>query len=514
MIHAHGSRFVRVLLLTLTVGLFAACANDPAPTPLPGARPTATSKPFLQLPFSNSSTPTPTISPTPEDTPIPSPTPGPSLTSYIVRRGDTLGAISIRLNIPIDEIMRVNGLTDPGTLQVGQVLKIPTVIEREGPSTKIVPDSEVVYGPAYKNFKIDEFLKKYPDSYLASYVGPMDRQQLSGAEIIQLVSERFSVGPRVLLALLELEGGWVTSSNLTGTQVAAPFGLTDGSHPNLYLQAEWAANQLNAGYYGKRSGSLSIFTFTDGTRARMAWDINPGTAAVQNVLSKIASWDDWQPLVANDGFRATYEKLFGDPYRYEYKPLIPVGLQQPTLRLPIEDGKLWFFTGGPHAGWVDGSPWAAIDLAPADQAGSCWPSTSWNVAAAPGLITASENGRVIEDLDGDGFQGTGWALLYMHNGTDDRVEVGTQVKTNDHIGHPSCEGGAAETSHIHFARLYNGQWIAAADPQVPMVLSGWTVGGDSQEYNGTMTRKDKTRTAENQRLADTNGISPDGGGGE
>lgn len=177
----------------------------------------------------------------------------------------------------------------------------------------------------------------------------------------------------------------------------------------------------------------------------------------------------------------------------------------------MEDGKLWFFTGGPHAGWVDGSPWAAVDFAPADQAGSCWPSGYWNVAAAPGVITSSESGRVVEDLNGDGFQGTGWALLYMHNGTDERIEVGQKINTYDHIGHPSCEGGAAETSHLHFARIYNGQWIAADDAKIPLVLSGWTFAGDSQEYNGSMSRDGKTRTAENQRLEELNGIIPDGG---
>lgn len=498
------------LLAILALVSLAACAGAPTPTLVPGAPPTATAKPLIQLPFTSPATATPTSEP--EDTPVPSPTTGPVFTEYRVRYGDTLGAISARFNMTVEELMRVNGLTDPHSLQIGQVLKIPTFIEQVGPETKIVPDSEVVYGPAYKDFKVEQFLEKYPGNYLTSYVETVERKQMTGPEIIQLVSERFSVGPRVMLALLEMEGGWVTSSALTGTQIAFPFGYEDGSRTNLYKQAAWAANQLNAGYYGKISGRLGILDFADRERARLGWSINPGTAAVQNVLSKISSWEDWQVLVGPEGFTATYKKLFGDPYGYEYKPLIPKDLKQPTLRLPIEDGKLWYFTGGPHAGWVDGSPWAAIDLAPADQAGSCWPSQYWNVAAAPGVITSSENGRVVEDLDGDGFQGTGWALLYMHNGDDERVEVGTHVKTNDHIGHPSCQGGAAETSHLHFARLYNGQWIAADDAKIPMVLSGWTFDGDSQEYDGSMTRKDKTRTAENQRLEDVNGVIADGGG--
>lgn len=150
--------------------------------------------------------------------------------------------------------MKVNGLTNANTLHVGQVLKIPTFIELVGPELKLVPDSEVVYGPAYKDFDIESFVAKYPDGYLAAYTEYVDRKQLSGAEIIKLVAERFSVGPRVLLALLEMQGSWVTTSALTGTQVAFPFGMQDGARESLYRQAQWAANQLNAGYYGKLSG--------------------------------------------------------------------------------------------------------------------------------------------------------------------------------------------------------------------------------------------------------------------
>ncbi len=499
-----------LVFVILALAFFVACASSLTPTAQPGAPATATPKPLIELPLINLSTATPT--PEPEDTPMPSPTPGPVFTEYKVRYGDTLGAISARYNLSIEELMKSNDLTNANTLQIGQVLKIPTFIDRVGPAEKILSDSEVVYSPAYKNFKIEPLLEKYPNSYLASYIETVDREQRSGAEIIQLVAERFSVGPRVLLALLELHGGWVTSSALNGNQIAFPFGYQDGLRQNLYRQAAWAANQLNAGYYGKISGRLAVLDFTDRQRARVAWNINPGTAAVQNVLSKTATWDDWQTLVGKAGFRATYEKLFGDPYQYEFKPLLPKNLAQPVLRLPLEDGKLWYFTGGPHAGWVDGSPWAAVDFAPADQAGSCWTSQYWTVAAAAGVITSAENGRVVQDLDGDGFQGTGWALLYMHTGTEERVEVGKKLNTNDHIGHPSCEGGESQTSHLHFARLYNGQWIAADDKKIPLVLSGWTFDGDSQEYDGTMTRDGKTRTAENQRLEEVNGIIPDGRG--
>lgn len=496
----------RFFCLILGAFLLVACAAELTPTRSANTPPTRTPRPLFS--FGEAATATPTSEPT--ETPEPTPTQGPIYVEYTVRSGETLGYISARFNLSVEELMKFNGLTDPNALQVGQVLKIPTFVEKVGPAVKFLPDSEVVYGPAYKNFDLAAFIQKYPDSYLAQYNEIVEGKNRTGAEIIQLVAERFSVGPRVLLALLELQGGWVTTATLNGNQIAYPMGLRDPSRQHLYRQAAWAANQLNAGYYGKISGRLSILDFADHDRARLAYGLNPGTAALHNVLAKTATWDEWQTLVAPQGFRATYEKLFGAPEQYEIKTLRPKNLQQPPMILPLEAGKLWYFTGGPHAGWVDGSPWAAVDFAPADQAGSCWPSQYWALAAAPGVITSAENGRVIQDLDGDGFQGTGWALLYMHLADQERVNVGDQLKTGDHVGHPACQGGAAETSHVHFARLYNGQWIAAGDAQVPMTLSGWTFASESQEYNGSMTRGDQTRTAENQRIQERNGITPDG----
>jgi murein DD-endopeptidase MepM/ murein hydrolase activator NlpD len=108
-------------------------------------------------------------------------------------------------------------------------------------------------------------------------------------------------------------------------------------------------------------------------------------------------------------------------------------------------------------------------------------------AAAPGLIVRSDHGVVVEDLDGDGYEQTGWDLVYLHIATIGRVPVGTYVQQNDRIGHASCEGGIATGTHLHFVRKYNGEWVAADGP-IPFVLSGWTVHQGEAPYAGTMTR--------------------------
>ena len=114
---------------------------------------------------------------------------------------------------------------------------------------------------------------------------------------------------------------------------------------------------------------------------------------------------------------------------------------------------------------------------------------------APGVIVRAENGAVIEDLDDDSRENTGWNIFYMHIATRDRVAVGTRVETGDHIGHPSCEGGVSTGRHLHFARKYNGEWVIADGP-LPMILSNWTVHAGDKNYQGTLTRGGRTVTAD------------------
>lgn len=456
----------------------------------------------------------PTATPGAPATPIPTPTLIPTPVSatiidrYTVRSGETLGGIANRNDITIDELMKLNGLTNPNSLKVGQVLKISTQVTRMGPPDAILPDSEVVYGPSYAGFDVAAFASQ-AGGYLAGYREKADGETLSGPQIIQLVSERFSVGPRALLALLEFETGWVTDATLTQDQVQYPMGLQDSTRSGLFYQASWAANRLNEGYYGKLNGQLAAFRFKDRTRSRINPNANPGTVAIQNVLAQLLNWDTWQKQVSPEGYRATYIRLFGDPSAVAVDPIVPTGLVQPVMRLPWNDGSTWYYTGGPHSAWGDASAWAAIDLTPGDVAGSgsCNASRDWVIAAAPGKVVRSERGRVIVSLDPSGSPVKGWAMLYMHVAADGRAAAGTQVKAGDRIGHPSCEGGDADASHVHIARMYNGQWI---DPQtVPFVMSGWQITALDRQYDGTMERGGDKKEAHDGRDEGKNGIVAD-----
>jgi len=414
---------------------------------------------------------------------------------YTVVAGDSLNAIGAHYGVSGAEIAAANDMDVSDTLFTGQVLYIPVPSQTTlGSDLKLLPDSEFVYGPSLVSFNLTAFIEAY-GGFLASYAedipgryldGSADARLLTGAEIVQTVAQRYSVSPRLLLAVLEYQSGWVRNPNPGDNTRTFPMGRVEVGREGLYRQLSWAANQLNYGYYAWRAGGLVSWGFGNGTLRLVSPGQNAGTVGVQNFLAGLLSADAWDQAVTADGFYATYTALFDNPFRVALDPLVPANLVQPPLQLPIESNSVWSFTGGPHGAWDTGSAWGGLDFAPPSDALGCVTSPEWVAAAAPGLIVRTGDGAVLEDLDGDGYEQTGWVLFYMHIEARDRIAPGTLVQPGDRLGHPSCEGGVSDGTHVHFARKYNGEWIAADGP-LPFVLDGWVSAGLGAEYDGTLT---------------------------
>lgn len=435
------------------------------------------------------------LSPTP-DAPHPLPGLRTEAETYVVQPGDTLGFISQRYGVSVEAIAEANQIADVNILEVGQVLTIPAPEPVEtGPAFKIIPDSEFVNGPMAAYFDVADFVAAQ-GGYLAHYEEEVEGQTLRGFQIVQRISRDYSIHPRLLLAVLEYQSGWVTNPNPRPATETYTLGWEDANRQGLYRQLAWAANELNRGYYLWRANAIGSWTLADGTVVPASPLINAGTAALQFFFAHLYGQQIWHRSVTAEGLFQVYYNLFGYPFDYALEPLIPPALAQPYLRLPFEDGVEWAFTGGPHGGWGDGSAWAALDFAPAGEELGCVQSDAWVVAMADGKVVRSADGGVVQDLDGDGFEGTGWTLFYMHIETRDRVPVGTILRAGDRIGHPSCEGGISNGTHVHIARRYNGEWIPA-DGDVPFVLDGWVSQGTGAEYQGMLVRGEQIVVAEN-----------------
>lgn len=462
--------------------------------------------------------------------PLTSPTPDPtrpavegsSATEYVVQPGDTLYAIAQANGVSLESLIAVNPLTDPNVLSVGQVLNLPAPPSAETGTFKIIPDSRLVRGPGSGGFDVTEFIGQQP-GYIRGAIDTVNDQALTAAQVVRRVSLEYSVDPRLLLALLEYRAGWLSRAEPGNTQITYPMEGQPSppgfDRAGLYKQLAWTANQLNRGYYGWRYNGVANIEFEDGTRLRYAAGLNAGTVAVQFFLSQNTPYTRWAQQITEDGFYRTYSAYFGNPFADGIDPLVPPNLQQPPMTLPFPQGQTWFFTGGPHGGWGSGSAWSAVDFAPPDElpAGSpsCYVSEYYATAVAAGVIARSGDGAVILDLDMDGDETTGWTVMYLHMAADGRVAAGTVVQPGDLIGHPSCEGGVSNGTHMHIARRYNGEWIPVqCDACIPgyetpaFVLGGWTMRGyTNQEYQGYMVSGGEQRNAEQGRLVTDNRVS-------
>ena len=437
----------------------------------------------------------PLLTPTP-DSPHPLPAVRSQVELYTIQSGDSLAGIAQRFQITVNQLVQENNLTNPDHVEPGQVLTVPLPsLENAGSNFKIIPDSELVNGPAAAGFDVAGFIQSQA-GYLAHYQEKIGDRSYSGAEIIQLIAQDYSVNPRLLLAALEYQSGWVTRSNPAQASLDYPLRLVSPYQKGLYKQLSWAADQLNRGFYLWRVNGAGVWLLADGSVVRVSPLINAGTAGVQNLFASLTDRAGWNEAVSEGGIFETYNVLFGYPFDYAVEPLLPQDLKQPTLQLPFEKGKDWSFTGGPHGGWASGSAWAALDFAPPGDALGCVLSDEWVTATADGPIVRAGDGAVIQDLDGggeaaDGLEQTGWTILYMHVDARDRVQPGAYLKAGDRIGHPSCEGGVSNGTHLHIARKYNGEWIPADQAEIPFVMDGWVSSGAGKEYDGYLTKNGK-----------------------
>ena len=476
-------------------------SDPPSPTSIPPTRtPTeAVTSTYTPTPTFISAFVTPNTTPRYEFTWTP--TPSEPTILYYAQSGDWLPAVANRFGISVSDITSPKTLPEKGFIDTGTLLIIPDRLDPSqqlSPAAVLIPDSEVVFSATAIDFNIDGYIRD-AGGYLSTY-----REYLgstgwtTGTQGIERLAYENSINPRLLLAILDFESKWVRGKPADDFRMAYPLGYENIKYKGMFQQLAWAVNQLSAGYYGWRAGTLTHITFRDRTKIRLDPRLNAGTVALMYFFSRLHSLNEWLRIIdQNGGFPVFYAAMFGDSWVRAEKVdhLFPPALSQPPMVLPFETNTEWSYTGGPHGAWEHDGALAAIDFAPATDHGGCDPTPTWILSAAPGLVVRSDGGVVIVDMDGDGHEQTGWNLLYLHVASEDRVRVGTWVETDDVIGHASCEGGVATGTHLHFARKYNGEWITADGP-IPFVLSGWKVQAGNIPYEGKLIKGNKTITAD------------------
>ena len=411
---------------------------------------------------------------------------------YSTQSGDTLPAVAAHFGVEVADIVSESALDPSLLIDPGVRLLVPDVLEETTSPDQIFPDAEVVFSPSAVDFDVEEFAKAQ-GGHLSVYTEQIERGTRPAPEIVAHLALEHSINPRILLALMEVESGWVSGEPDDNEQAVYPFGYIQKDTSGLLRQTGWAIRQLTKGYYGWRAGTLNELQFSDGSTLRLAPSLNAGTVAVLYFFAQANTREEWEQLVyGEEGIFNTYETLFGDPWEQAAgaEPLFPAGTTQPELNLPFQLNKKWNYTCGPHTAWGKEGPPAALDFAPPLDGPGCGTSTHWITAAAPGRVVRVGNGVVVLDLDQDGFEQTGWVLVYMHVATSGRVDLNADLDIDEVIGHPSCEGGSASGVHVHIARKYNGEWVLA-DGGLPFILSGYQAANGEGVCEGTLENADR-----------------------
>ncbi len=444
----------------------------PLVTPAP-ENPTATVTAFEFTPLPTHSTPLPPI-------------------LYYTQAGDTLPAVAVRFGVPVEDISSTDVIPPTGLINAGRLLIIPDRLGPTGPGGLLLPDSEVVFSPSAIDFDIAAFIRE-AGGYMSTYREYLADGWNSAAQVIMKVATENSINPRLLLALVEYQSNWVYGSPASLAATDYPLGYINSERKGLYKQLTWAVQHLSIGYYGWRDAVLMEITFADGTRLRLAPQLNAGSVALQYFFSRLYEPILWNGvLYGTESFTALYERMYDNPWlrAQTVEPLLPVNLTQPELILPFLPGHVWSYSGGPHSAWGPDGARAALDFAPSSVESGCVQSDEWITAVADGLVLRTGTGIVVLDLDGDGSEQTGWVILYLHVAARGRVAAGTWVMQGDLIGHPSCEGGTSTGTHVHIARKYNGEWVLADGP-LPFVLDGWQAKAGRRPYEGSLVKDDK-----------------------
>lgn len=441
------------------------------------------------------------VPPAPTSQELPTPTPAlvydpARFVSYHVQSGDTLTVIAAHFGVTPAEILSSRPLPAQSLLPNDLTLVVPKTSAQAPYPQFLLPDSEIVNSPCGRSFDIQKYIQAVHGK-LSSYTQIVNSRSLSGAEIVKLVADETSVNPHFLLAWIEFRSQWVLS-NPPAPDLIHPLGLNIPNNEGLYNELSTYAQLLDIGYYAWRQGKMTGLTFADASVARISPFLNAGSVAVQYLFARSFAQSAWQEaLYGPTGFLSTYQKMFGDPMACArtIEPLFPDTLQLPALELPFAPGEPWALTGGLHEDWTVGTPPGALDFAPITGEPPCTVSRAWVLASASGIITRSEKGLLQLALTDAAGAMTGWDLLYMHVADRDRSAVGTRVRTNDPLGHPSCEGGVATGSHVHLARLYHGEWIGADDP-FPYILSGWLALPGVQLYQSALVKGGRVITSD------------------
>jgi murein DD-endopeptidase MepM/ murein hydrolase activator NlpD len=338
-------------------------------------------------------------------------------------------------------------------------------------------DRRLTYEPGFYAPQIQALLDSQagPLKTIALQVG--DRRH-SFAEVLSGQTSYYSINPKVILALIELQSRLLSTAAPSSDQVGWALGYQgeNGNKRGIQSQVRWAVKQI---LYAKRDfPQYAPLTYADNSSAPPPPGLSVSEYALARVLAPTTTPDRLPGLLQR--FLDTYMRLFGDPRTPPADWPAPAA---PFLAWPIAHPApvtSFFDHGGPflarnaQAGIITYWGRSETDLAFAYNG-----HDGWDYAAAPpDLALAAADGVVVFAGNADDNcntrsvivdHGNGYRTLYWHLARVD-VQIGDQIARGQPVGMIGSTG-CATGPHLHFGVQFLGRntdpygWCnAAPDP--------------------------------------------------
>lgn len=369
----------------------------------------------------------------------------------------------------------------------------------------LLDDDTFVSAPGFDHAAAQAFLDQQPGT-LGSYQATLDGAPVPAAQLIVVagLGNPHEVSPKVLLSLLEVSAGLVTSANPPAATLDRPFELLD--QPDASFEAElMSMGALLRERFAAYDPALApVIELADGSSYQRPPLPNAATYALEVALGRIATDRASFERLIGDGdgsFRATFADLFSAPLRASPQGDIQNG-DTPFLYKPYAGtfNVSAFFDHNPAAGAFmrfDGATNYSYDGH--NGTDFALPSGNTVLATADGVVIDVANGRtesgsaswcpgwagytpvtgmvVSHSVNGIQYTTTYWHLSPGAIGTNPRT--GQLFKSGDTILRGEIVGISGDTGcssgpHLHFGVKRNGY---ATDPY------GWCgVGADPYPY--------------------------------
>ncbi len=318
------------------------------------------------------------------------------------------------------------------------------------------------YEPGWGTLEVQRFLDGQPGaSKSTSYQAGRERLSLASAVATQALL--YSINPKVVLTLLEMQAGLVRDPQPTPNDLGWAMGYRQQPSWGWGPQVNWAAREL---YRAARDDAGRITA------------VGLGSYALMHLLGQTVDADgqSWPTERATATFVQTYRDLFGQDPRQPLTdtPPPPPG---PFLRAPY-NGSVTASSAFDHEYPLLQGNGSMVAWRGRRDASSYDGHDGWDYVLSPGTpVLAAAAGRVlVAGWSDDGCaapagavivdHGNGYSTLYWHLSSL-AVTAGTKVVAGDRLGNSGATG-CSQGAHLHFGVHFLGR---AADP------NGWCPDG-------------------------------------